>query len=103
MRRAVPLSTASRQWASLKAFEGLGPAQSAEPFVAANPSQTFVACTWFTTWHVFLVSGCILGNTLPNPKNDDVTVNHLFGYLWQPRRERPGNKTLPAPLRVVYE
>jgi hypothetical protein len=24
---------------SLKAFEGLGPAQSAEPFVAANPSQ----------------------------------------------------------------
>ena len=91
VRRAVPLSTASRQWASLKAFEGLGPAQSAEPFVAANPSQTFVACTWFTTWHVFLVSVCILGNTLPNPKNDDVTVNHLFGYLWQPRRERPGN------------
>ena len=39
VRRAVPLSTASRQWASLKAFEGLGPAQSAEPFVAANPSQ----------------------------------------------------------------
>jgi hypothetical protein len=52
--------------------------------------------------YVFLVSVCILGNTLPNPKNDDVTVNHLFGYLWQPRRERPGNKTLPAPLYFVH-
>jgi hypothetical protein len=51
--------------------------------------------------YVFLVSVCILGNTLPNPKNDDVTVNHLFGYLWQPRRERPGNKTLPAPLTLT--
>ena len=63
---------------SLKAFEGLGPAQSAEPFVAADPAQAFVACAWFTpTKKPYIIFGYLCSMAQASKQNESP-----FGRSW---------------------